>query len=144
MFFAALPSLSVSCDRLTGKLFVIDPAVYTEADGALIQRIRVAPRFSAQQTRFTVDRLQLTMDVGVGLVTGQGDDPQVMLQTSRDGGKTFGMERWRTAGPIGTYRTRVVWHRLGQARNFVPKIMLTDPVPFRISECLVDVTGGTS
>lgn len=144
MFFASLPTLSVSCDRLTGALLVIDPAVYTEADGHLIQHIREAPRLSANQRRFTVDELQLVCDVGVGLTTGQGSDPQVMLQVSKDGGKTFGHERWTTLGKMGAFGTRVRWPMLGQARNFVPRIMVTDPVPFRIAEALINVRVGLS
>lgn len=144
MFFAALPNLSVSCDRLTGALLIIDPNVYTEADGTLIQRIREFPRLMVEAARFTVNRLQLIADVGIGLPTGQGSDPQIMLQIARDGGQTFGPERWRTLGPIGTFQTRVTWTQLGQARQFVPRVMVTDPVPFRWTDLLVDVTRGTS
>lgn len=154
MFFASLPTKSVSCDLRSGALFVIDPAVFTEADGSAIRRIRQAPRLSADQKRFTVNSFQLVMDVGVGLpgvmqgpgVLGGGPewDPQVALQVSRDGGKTFGSERWASAGKLGTFGTRVRWVMLGQSRNFVPKILFSAPVPFRICDALVDVSVGAS
>lgn len=175
MHFAAMPTQSVSLDRVTGDIYVIDPNVFTEGDGTLIQRIREAPRLSANQARFTVNQFQLVMDVGIGLnntlptgtdsgifdplvfdplvfdtgtsallPTTQGSDPQIMLQTSRDGGKTWGNEQWRSAGKIGTFQTRVIWQRLGQARNFVPRITMTDPVAFRICDALIDVAVGTS
>jgi hypothetical protein len=144
MFFAAPPAVTTACDRRGPHLFAIDPTVFTEADGRAIQRIRVAPRLSSLQQRFTVNSLQLTMDVGVGLATGQGADPQVMLQVSKNGGQTFGNERWVTAGPIGRVGTRVRWTRLGQGRNFVPRVVFSEPVPFRISEAVIDVTPGTS
>lgn len=144
MFFAALPTMSVSCDRQTGDLVVIDPSVYTEADGSLIQHYREAPRLSFNQRRFTVPQFQLVMDVGIGLNTGQGSNPMVMLQVSRDGGKVFGNERWTSAGKMGAFGTRVMWKMLGQARNFVPRVMVTDPVPFKICDALIDARPGTS
>jgi len=144
MFFAALPNASVCCDRLTGNLLVIDPSVSTDVGGVVMQRIRQAPRLSVEGKRFTVNRLQILMDVGMGLSTGQGSDPQVMLQTSRDGGKTFSNEHWRTAGAQGTFSTQVFWQALGQFRHFVPRIVMSDPVPWRLVEAYIDVTVGRS
>lgn len=63
------------------------------------------------------------------LVT-QGSDPQVMLRISRDGGHTFGNERWVNLGPLGTFLSRVILRRLGSARDFVVEITVTDPVKF--------------
>ena len=68
------------------------------------------------------------MEPGQGLQTGQGSNPQVMLQVSRDGGKTWGAELWRTLGAIGQYRTRANWLRLGRSRDWVMKFRVTDPV----------------
>lgn len=154
MFFASLPTKSVCCDLRSGALFVIDPAVFTEADGGPIRRIRQAPRLSADQKRFTVHSFQVVMDVGIGvpgsvqpsgaLGGGPDWDPQVMLQVSRDAGKTFGSERWASAGKSGEFGTRVKWDLLGQSRNFVPRIMFSAPVPFRIVDALVDVSVGAS
>lgn len=78
--------------------------------------------------RFTVHCLRLDMEVGVGTATGQGADPQLMLQVSKDGGKTWGNEIWKTIGAQGEYRTRVEFRRMGQARTFTFKLRITDPV----------------
>jgi hypothetical protein len=78
--------------------------------------------------RFTVHCLRLDMEVGVGTATGQGSDPQLMLQISKDGGKTWGNEIWKTIGAQGEYRTRVEFRRMGQARTFTFKLRITDPV----------------
>jgi hypothetical protein len=144
MFFSSQPTQNVCGDRLTGALYLIDPAVYTDIGGVELLRERIPPRLSSNQTRFTVHNIQLMMDVGIGLNTGQGSDPQVMMQVSKDAGKTFGAEQWVSAGALGTFNTRVFFGPQGQATNFVPKFMLSDPVPFRITECLIDVTMGTS
>lgn len=131
-------------DRLSGTIYEMSTAFQTDVDGAVIRRMRQAPRFSVGQKRVTFNSLQLVMDTGVGTISGQGANPQMMLQTSRDGGKVFGPERWSSAGAIGAYGTRVRWLRNGQARNFVPRFVATDPAPWRIVDCLVDYTVGAN
>jgi hypothetical protein len=68
------------------------------------------------------------MEQGTGLVTGQGSNPQIMLQVSRDGGFTYGNEMWTSFGRMGEYNKRAEWRRLGVSRNFVFKFRITDPV----------------
>jgi hypothetical protein len=132
-------------DRATGTIYRMGLDLFTDVDGEPIRRMRQPPRMSDDQKWVTVSRIQLVMDVGVGLSGDvQGSDPQVMLRTSRDGGRTFPSERWASAGPIGAYNTRVQWLRCGQARNRVDQFIVTDPVPFRISDAIIDASGGTS
>jgi hypothetical protein len=48
---------------------------------------------------------------------------------SKDGGRTYTtLQKWRSAGAIGAYRTRLRWLRLGQARERVFELTTTDPV----------------
>lgn len=129
-------------DRLTGTIYEMSSAFYSDVDGAAIRRMRQPPRFSVDQKRVTIENLQLVMDVGQGLVTGQGTDPQVMLRCSHDGGQTFGNERMASAGAMGRWGTRVRWNQCGQARNFVPQFTATDPVPWRITDCLMTARVG--
>jgi len=131
-------------DRNTGGIYEMRTDLYTDVDGAGMRRMRQPPRLSQNQLRVFYNRLQLVMDVGIGLSTGQGSDPQVMLKSSNDGGRTFGNERWTSAGPIGTYGTRVKWEQLGSARNRVDQITFSDPVPFRIVDADLQFTVGTN
>jgi hypothetical protein len=78
------------------------------------------------------DCLRVDMEVGNGTATGQGSNPQIGLSVSRDNGKTWGAQMWKTMGAIGQFRTRVEWRRLGTARSFVFRITVTDPVPMVI------------
>jgi hypothetical protein len=78
----------------------------------------------------TVDELRFFFETGVGLTSGQGSDPQIMLRYSKDGGKTWSAERTADLGPKGEYRTRVVFREFGQAEDFVFEIAMTDPVKF--------------
>ena len=73
-----------------------------------------------------------------------GWDPQIMLRISNDGGKTWGNEHWRSAGKLGEYRKRVIWNRLGQGRRRVLEVVMTDPVPFRITGCYLDSMTGNN
>lgn len=141
-YFASLASTLLCGDSQTGALGVVSSTTGTEIDGAAIQRVRQGPRYAADQKLVTVHRFQLLIDAGVGLETGLGQTPQLMLRTSMTGGETWGSERWQTAGPIGAYSTRVVWHQLGQGRNFVPRIATSDPVPFRLTSATFAPTVG--
>lgn len=74
-------------------------------------------------------------DIGV-LETSGGNPvtrgPEVMLQWSKDGGHSYGQETVREFGEAGDYKKRTIWYRQGRARDWVPKISVTDPVPARI------------
>jgi hypothetical protein len=54
--------------------------------------------------------------------------PQAMLRWSNDGGSTWSKEYWVGIGQMGKYRNRAIWRRLGQARDRVFEVSITDPV----------------
>lgn len=70
----------------------------------------------------------IEMQAGVGLVSGQGDNPKVMMSISRDGGHTYGAEVVREIGKIGEYRRRAVFNRVGRSRDWLYRFRITDPV----------------
>lgn len=115
-------------DFENGKLYLVDQDAYTE-DGATIAREFVGKHLVGGDY-IKLAALWLEMEVGVGLQSGQGDDPQVMLQVSRDGGQTWGPEVWRSFGAVGQYMARALWNRIGRARGgrYVFKFRITDPV----------------
>lgn len=114
-----------------GKVFTFNDSTYDD-DGDAITRLRVTPHYSDQLQQVVCDNLQLDMETGVGLISGQGSDPQVMLDWSDDGGHTWSDESWTSAGGqsggIGEYSTRVRWRRLGKFRDRVWRFKVTDPV----------------
>lgn len=113
-------------DYENGKLYKIEPDEYTD-DGQPIAREFVSRHQSIGD--FThMPELWLEMESGVGLQLGQGADPQIMMQISRDGGHTWGNELWRSFGRVGQYTRRAVWRRLGRARDWLFKFRITDPV----------------
>jgi hypothetical protein len=72
--------------------------------------------------------LQVVFEAGVGLATGQGEDPQAMLRWSNDGGAEWSNEHWRSIGAIGRRRARAIWRSLGRTRDRVYEFTITDPV----------------
>lgn len=131
-------------DSTTGTLYTMSIDVYTDTNGNGLHRQRIPPTLRSDQDRVLVNRFQLHCDVGIGLpsATAQGYDPQVMMQVSRDGGLTWGYERWRSAGKIGEYLTRAQWWRCGSGRNVICAVMMSDPVPWRILDAIIDVQPG--
>jgi hypothetical protein len=84
------------------------------------------------------------MERGVGLTTGQGSDPQAMLQWSDDGGYTWSNEHWVDVGAKGQYSTRVKWNALGSSRDRVFRFVISDPVKCVLIGATVNVDMGAS
>jgi hypothetical protein len=82
---------------------------------------------------------EVDLERGVGLVSGQGEDPQVMLQFSDDGGFSWSNELWASAGKIGDRLASVSWFKLGMSRDRVFRVTVTDPVKWIIIAARVDV-----
>lgn len=147
MFHALAFGLHLMLDRATGTVYELSSSVYTDAGGAPLRRLRRAPFPSVDDTRVFLSEFALVPgEVGVGLSSGQGSDPQVMLRISRDSGKTWGNEHWTTLGAIGAYLARVVWTRLGafRGRRGVFEVVVTDPVPFSIVGAEYEAVGGSN
>lgn len=115
-------------DYANGNIYVLDLDHFTD-NGDLIPRVRACAHLADPSYRYQFfDSLQVDMQVGVGLVAGQGSDPTAMLQWSDDGGHSWSNELWSSIGRIGERRTRVKWRRLGRSRDRVFRITITDPV----------------
>ena len=50
-----------------------------------------------------MDRFRLLCQTGIGLTTGQGSNPQVMMRYSVDGGRTWADSLWDSVGALGEY-----------------------------------------
>lgn len=96
--------------------------------GATMRTECTSPPVGNDNERITHSRVELIFEQGVGLATGQGSDPMVMLQFSDDGGRTWSSEKWRSLGSMGKYKRRARFNRLGKARDRIYKYAVTDPV----------------
>ena len=119
-------------DGGTPTVYRMASNLVTDVDGREIRRMRRAPAISRENQRVFYAAFELDLENGLGTLAGQGEDPQVMLRWSNDGGRTWGPETWRGAGKQGEYRKRVRWNRLGMARRRVFEVATSDPIPWRL------------
>ncbi|MCH8919217.1 MAG: hypothetical protein IIA23_00715, partial [Chloroflexi bacterium] len=77
-------------DSEDGVIGELDPDTFDEHGNPLVS-IAASPPIHFDRRRVFMDLFELDVESGVGLTTGQGSDPQVMLRWSDDGGFDFGM-----------------------------------------------------
>jgi hypothetical protein len=114
-------------DWQNGKIYSLDYDAYTDA-GSPIRRLRRAPHITTDLQRQYFEEFQIQFQPGVGLSTGQGENPQAMLRWSNDGGSTWSNEHWTSIGRQGAYQNRAIWRRLGWSRDRIFEVAVSDPV----------------
>lgn len=135
---------TIAGDNSNGNLYALDLDYFTD-NGDLIPRIRACGHIADPDYRYQYfGSLQVDMQTGVGLSSGQGSDPKAMLQWSDDGGRTWSNEIWASIGKLGERRTRVKWRRLGRSRDRVFKVTVTDPIRVVMVGASVQATLGKS
>ena len=85
-------------------------------------------------------RLQVDIETGIGLVSGQGSDPVIQLRWSDDGGHTWSNGHDMQIGKLGNYRKRAWCSRLGSSRDRIYQIRGSDPVKIAILGAELDLT----
>lgn len=153
---ASFQGLNLVGDWENGSIYQLDPNNYTDS-GNEIRRVRRAPHLVSDFQRQFFSELQILFQPGVGLqgniigvdspsnavaglavagiaIAGQnsqatlGANPQAMLRWSNDGGSTWSNEHWTSIGVQGRYRNRAIWRRLGQSRDRIFEVVVTDPI----------------
>lgn len=114
-------------DREDGRLYTYDLSYYSD-DGDPIRRLRQAPHISQDEKLIRFNVFELQAQMGVGLSSGQGELPIVLLSWSDDGGSTWSNEHQATLGAVGKYRNRARWTRLGSGRDRVFRVATSEPV----------------
>jgi hypothetical protein len=127
--FMNFQDLRLVGDFQSGQIHRLSRTIYDDA-GNVLRSVRRAPHLWARESRKRLfyASLQIEFSPGVGLSVGQGSNPQVMLRQSNDSGQTWGTEKLTTVGAIGQTKNRAIWRRLGQARDTVFEVAITDPV----------------
>jgi hypothetical protein len=128
-------------DWETGNLYRLDLDTYSDNGAPIVRTRRCAHIASGGGWQF-FSSLQLIMETGVGLASGQGSDPQAMLRWSDDGGLTWSSEAWVSMGRMGEYKRRALWRRLGKGRDRVFEVTITDPVKAVIVDAVLQVEAG--
>lgn len=127
-------------DRESGTVYELRNSYGLDVDSREIRRVRRTPLLTAEQQWIFFQQLQVFLEVGLGTVSGQGQNPVLMLRWSDDGGHTWSNIHTVSAGAMGAYQTRAIWRRLGRSRNRVFELTVSDPIPWRIVDAFLAVS----
>tara|TARA_R110001599_G_scaffold173340_2_gene365170 strand:- start:20302 stop:21669 length:1368 start_codon:yes stop_codon:yes gene_type:complete len=126
-------------DFQNGRIYQMVSNYHTD-DGAPIVREFVLPTVSRGREFLTIDSLEFDMSSGVGLTSGQGDNPELRVYFSKDSGNTYSQSFKRGyIGKKGEYLTRAKVNRFGASRQFTFKVEISDPIPIDIGGAWVEV-----
>ena len=133
-------SKHVVADYNSSAFYEYDQNTYDD-NGEPIVRTRRGLIVHEKGLNVFVSRFECEFEPGVGLVLGQGVDPQAMLRYSRNG-KTWSNDLFRDMGKLGEYDQRVAWDALGYGKQFVFEVSVSDPVPAVLVAAYMDVDIG--
>jgi hypothetical protein len=132
-------------DYNNGYIYKLDRDTYTDNE-TTIKRIFTTQRIYDPNDRNELfhHELEIEVESGIGLDgSGQGTDPEIMMEYSDDGGHTWSDENWKKLGQIGEYEYRAWWHILGASRDRIYRFSVTDPVNLEVIGGYVKATLGT-
>lgn len=135
--------MNIAGDYENGKLYEIDPEYYKDDTGILkwLRSWRALAPGTDDLKGQLHHGLRIDCESGIGVDNGEGNDPQITLRWSDDGGHTWSDERLSAMGKIGNYYEKVLYRRLGQTkklRDRVYEISSTDPVKIIINGASIE------
>jgi hypothetical protein len=135
MFFARK---NIVGDWQNGNIYDMDLDTYSD-DGNPIIRLRASNHVTMEMMRVAHNSIMFDMQTGVGIVpVSQGNNPKAMLRWSDDGGHAWSSQRECPIGNIGQFKTRARFTRLGQARDRVYELSISDPVKVCILAAVIN------
>ena len=130
----------------SGNIYELDVDTFTD-NGAAIVRTRDTGSLhgellGAPGKRIEMNSFSLIMETGVGLLSGQGQDPKIVLSFSDDGGRTFNTVGAGTIGKLGQFQHKVEWFALGSFYERIIRLQISDPVYVTIYSATADLEAG--
>lgn len=108
-------------DGYTGKIYSQSLDAQTE-DGDVIPVEISLPTLQGDRSKYTLYAFELYCETGVGV--SADPNPQVILQYSKDSGRTWSAELARSLGAVGEYETRCIWRPGVQFRQLSIKLQM--------------------
>jgi hypothetical protein len=132
-------------DRLTDKVWLLDPNEQTEGGAPLVMSAISLPAVGFPN-RIAVARADFDIIVGQGKAAGEEPietDPVCLISWSDDGGNTFGTPLKRSLGRLAKHKTPVTINRAGMSSRYgrVWKIDISDPVYASVLSGTMDAAG---
>jgi len=130
-------------DRTNGKLNKLDFNTYDQA-GETWRRRRVLGSINGDKLqmkghRVQMSRMEFIIETGVGLITGQGSDPKIMLEASYDGGRSWDTGTWLDIGRLGEFDIRAEWWSMESFYDLVVRLTTSDPIALNIYSAAIDL-----
>ena len=85
--------------------------------------------------------LTLKVESGVGLITGQGENPRIIVEVSIDGGRSYAHSSWVEIGRLGEHTKLVEVDLFATGRSLRFRLTISDPVPLTIYSAKIKVKG---
>lgn len=139
--FAAFQNRKLVSDYRNGNIYEISTSTFSD-NGSSIPMEVVSKHIWSDDKYIGIEQIQIDVQAGVGLSSGQGVNPLLDLQVSKDGGNTFTSVGYASVGALGQYTQRVIWRSLGSARDWVLKLRITDPVKRIVTGATAQLVGG--
>lgn len=133
-------------DATTGDLYQLDIDAF-DNNGSVIQRIRTTSEVNStllgvHGRRVKISRLIINMRKGVGIISGQGADPQMIVEYSTDGARSFKEIERVNIGRLGETDFQVIAEELIDDLEVIFRLTTSDPVYYSIYDASVDIKIG--
>jgi hypothetical protein len=130
-------------DVSNGNVYTLDAKTYTN-NGDSIKRVRTtgsvnSEPFGVNGKMTQMSKAKFIMESGVGLISGQGEDPRIMVEYSDDGGFTWKHGSWPRVGRLGERTLQIEFYNLTKFYDRIFRISTTDPVAYSIFSATIDL-----
>ena len=126
-----------------GNVHELDLDTYTDNGAVKIQERIFGPingdAVGSSGHRLLMSYVDFIMDLGVGIATGQGENPQALVSLSFDGGKSFTNERDVLLGRTGEGRIKARYDHTESFYDCFVKIKVSDPVFIAIFSAAIGI-----
>lgn len=118
--------------RIDGKIYNMSLDVFSDNSNPISRR-RIYTHLLDELSYVRYNDLQIGVEVGVGLQTGQGSNPTLSLRISKDGARTWSDYYTASIGAAGETKQQVKFRRLGIQQQCTFEISITDPIKIAIT-----------
>lgn len=130
-------------DESNGNLYQLDINAYTN-NTETIQRIRTLASIHGgligkPGKNLEMSSFELIMKKGVGIVTGQGDDPLIIIEYSIDGGDSFIHGQFVEVGRLGKTNIKVKWDNMATFYDLIIRLTTSDPVYYSLQSASIEL-----
>lgn len=126
-------------DRINGNIWILDPDAKDE-DGSILKATMQCPSISFDADTF-IPKIKVEMEVGVAEAPSL-TDPLMLVEYSKDGGRTFTNHSPISLGNWGEHDKRVVLRSFGKVlrnKDFILRLSVTDAVRVQFYSIKADI-----